>query len=131
MAIMDAIEATQSIGIAHGMQDNSHDEEETETTREEQEEMTVEDIMIKAINNIGNKPRIDTPIYFGSFNPKELIDWIGEMEKYFEIEWITDPMRVRFSITKLRSHASLWWDKLQLNRECGGKQSIKAQDRIV
>ena len=49
--------------------------------------------------------RLDTPIYFGSLKTKEIIDCMGEMEKYFEFEWITYPMRVRFASTKLRSHA--------------------------
>ena len=66
------------------------------TTREELEDMTMEDRMIKAIDNIGGKPRVDTPIYFGSLNPEELIYYIGEMEKYFEFKWMKDPMRVIF-----------------------------------
>ena len=60
----------------------------------------MEDRMIKSINSIGGKPRLDSPIYPGILNPRELIDWIGEMEKYFDFKWITDPMRVRFASTK-------------------------------
>ena len=47
------------------------------------------------------------------------------MEKIFEFEQIRDPRRVRFASTKLRRHASLWWDKLQLNRKCSGREKIK------
>ena len=36
--------------------------------------MTIEERMISAINSIGGKPKLDTPIYFSSLNPKELID---------------------------------------------------------
>ena len=60
-----------------------------------------------------------------------MIDLIGEMEKFFDFEKIRDPMRVRFASTKLKSHAFLWWDKLQLNRECSGKGKFKTWDRMV
>ena len=56
------------------MQDNSNDEVKIETTREELEDMTLEYRIIKAIDNIGGKPRLDIPIYSRSLNPKELIE---------------------------------------------------------
>ena len=87
MARIDSIEATQRRGITHVISDDSNDDEELETIREEHEEqMTMEERMIKAISSIGGKPKLDTHVYSGSINPEELIDWIGEMEKYFEIE---------------------------------------------
>ena len=94
--------------------------------------MTMEERMIKAISSIGGKPKLDTHVYSGSLNPEELIDWIGEMEKFFEFEQIRDPRRVRFArLTKLISHSSLWWDKLQLNRESSGREKIKTWDMMV
>ena len=53
------------------------------------------------------------------------------MEKLFEFEQTRDPRIVMFSSTKLISHASLWWDRLQLNRECSFREKIKTQDRMV
>jgi hypothetical protein len=47
------------------------------------------------------------------------------MEKLFEFEQIYDPMRVIFACTKDKTHASLWWDKLQLEWESKGKDQIK------
>ena len=105
---MDAIEATKRRGITHVIRDENVDEEELGIIRDEPEEqMTMEEIILRAINNIGGKPRLDTPIYFDSLNPEELIDWIRKMEKFFELEHIRDPLRVRLASTKL-SHASLW-----------------------
>lgn len=118
MARMDAIEATQRRGITHVIRDHNEEEEELETIKEEQEEhMTMEERMIRVINSVGGKPKLDTPIYSNCLNPKELIDWIGEMEKFFEFKKISDRRRVRFASMKLRSHASLWWDKLQWNKK--------------
>ena len=39
--------------------------------------------------------------------PNDLIDWIGELEDYFELEDTKDPLRVRLAQTKLKGHASL------------------------
>jgi len=75
MTIMDAIEAAQRRGIAQVARDFSNDE--AKTKREEQEEqVTVEERMIRAINTIGCKPRLDTLIYSRNLNLKELIDLI-------------------------------------------------------
>ena len=35
--------------------------------------MTMEERMIRAIRNIGGKPKLDTPIYSSCLSPKELI----------------------------------------------------------
>ena len=50
--------------------------------------MIVEDRIIKNISNMRGEHILDTPIYFGSLKTKELIDCMGEMEKYFEFECI-------------------------------------------
>jgi len=47
------------------------------------------------------------------------------MEKFFEIELIIGPMRVRFSCTKLKSHSSLWWGKLRPDRENSDREKIE------
>jgi hypothetical protein len=31
----------------------------------------------------------------------------------------------------LKGHASLWWDELQADRHCKGKQKIKSWDRMI
>ena len=58
--------------------------------------------------------------FSGILNPKDLIDWIGELEDYFELEDIEDPLRVRIAHTKLKGHAALWWKELQI-----GKRRVK------
>ena len=47
--------------------------------------------------------------FLGTLNPEDLIDWIGELEDYFELEDIGDPLRVRLAQTKMKGHAALWW----------------------
>lgn len=44
-------------------------------------------------------------MFNGSLNLEELVDWLNEMEEYFEFEEIEDPDKVRFSKTQLKGHA--------------------------
>ena len=64
---MDSIEVTERRGITHVIRDDNDDEEEVEPVREEREEqMTIEERMIRAINSIGAKPKLDIAVYSGS-----------------------------------------------------------------
>ena len=63
-------------------------------------------------------------IFLGTLNLEDLIDWIGELEDYFELEEIGDLLRVRFAQTKLKGHATLWWKELQQDWEEEGEMKI-------
>ena len=69
----------------------------------------VEDIIFRAISKLGKRPKIDVGIFLGNLKPDELIDWINELEEYFEYEDIRNPYRVKFSKAKLKAHAKIWW----------------------
>jgi hypothetical protein len=38
---------------------------------------------------------------------------------------------VKHDVTILKGHAALWWDELQADKRCKGKQKIKSWDRMV
>ena len=46
-------------------------------------------------------------VFFGNLKPDELIDWINELEEYFEYEDIRDPDWVKFAKAKLKGHAKI------------------------
>jgi hypothetical protein len=56
--------------------------------------------------------RGEVSCYDGSLKGETLIDWIRELEIYFEYENVQNSNRIRFSITKIKGHAALWWDML-------------------
>lgn len=58
------------------------------------------------------KHKMEVSNFSITLNPEGLIDWIGELEDYFELEDIEDPLIVRLAQTKLKGHASLWWKEL-------------------
>ena len=62
----------------------------------------------------------------------ELIDWISSVENYSDLEEVDDKKKVNFIATKLKGHASIWWDELQTSRIIRkGKPKIKKWDKMV
>ncbi|KAH9287474.1 hypothetical protein KI387_031591, partial [Taxus chinensis] len=90
-------------------------EYEEESEEEHPGELTVDippleaskDILIKDITGTNFKPKMEVPLYEGSLKPEDLIDWINVMDKYFEYEKVENDKKVKFVVTRLKSHASL------------------------
>jgi hypothetical protein len=65
-------------------------------------------------------------MYEGNLDVEELLDWIREMDKYFDYEEFDDGKKVKHDVTRLKGHTTLWWDELQAGRRCKGKKNIKS-----
>ena len=118
------------------VRDESEDERaKGQANQEEQEEEEVlnlgEEKLFKALTKIGKRPKFKVPTFSGKLNPEELIDWINELEEYFEYEEIEDPDRVKFAKAKLKGHAKVWWQEVQLDRNNRGKDKITKWERMV
>ena len=63
--------------------------------------------MLKSIfgPDLGSKEEV--PIYSGSLDRKELIDWINALNKHFDYAEVKEDKKLRFVITKLSGNASL------------------------
>lgn len=46
------------------------------------------------------------------------------MDKFFDYDEIDDEKKVKFVITKLKGHASLWWNSVQIEKRNKGKFPI-------
>jgi hypothetical protein len=112
---------------------------EVELDYESEEEIEVEQnveegdptmCLISFLSNRGSA-RVEVLCYDGSLKAETLIDWIGELERYFEYENVQDPNRVHFSITKLKGHVALWWDMLQKDRVDHRLEKIKTWKKMV
>ena len=86
---------------------------------------------LKSVLGSSSKPRPRIPIYQGILNPMELIDWINDMEKFFDYEEIKEEKKVKFVITKLKGHVTLRWNGLQVERRRPGKHPIKNWNKMV
>jgi hypothetical protein len=53
------------------------------------------------------------------------------MDKYFDYEEVDDEKKVKHDVTRLKGHATLWWDELQADKRSKGKHKNKRWDRMV
>jgi hypothetical protein len=70
-------------------------------------------------------------MYEDNLDVEELLDWIRSMDTYLNYEDVDEEKKVRHMVTRLKGHATLWWDQLQDKRRSKGKQKIKNWDRMV
>jgi hypothetical protein len=130
-ARLEEMETAQRSGAGAGDLSDSEFEEEVGHA----EEVTAEDAsterLIKAISRMSSKTKMDIPVYEGSLDAEELLDWIRALDTYFDYEDIEDDKKVRHAVTKLKGHATLWWDELQADRHSKGKKKIKSWDRMI
>jgi hypothetical protein len=129
---LEEMETTQRRGA--GAVDFS-DSEVKEEAGHDAGEVSAEDAsterLIRAISRMSSKTKMDLPVYEGSLNAEELLDWIRALDTYFDYEDIEEDKKVRHAIMKMKGHAALWWDELQTDRRCKGKQNIKSWDRMI
>jgi len=89
------------------------DVSEPEVETEEEEEtiaITPEMRFFQSVLRSTARQKTKVSIYVGGLNTEELIDWINGMEKFFDYEETKDEKKVNFVVTKLKGHATLWWD---------------------
>ena len=71
------------------------------------------------------------PFYSGTLDLEERIDSINSMNKHFDYVEVKEDMQVRFSITRLRGHASLCCDGVQEERILKNKARINSSNRMT
>jgi len=109
----------------------SEPEEEGQAEAEVPVQETAELRFLRSILGTSSRPRPELPVYDGSLIAEHLIDWISDLDKYFEYDEVEENKRVRFAVTRLKGHASLWWDSVQAERRKENKPLINSWDRMV
>jgi hypothetical protein len=128
---LEDMETTQRCTASAG--DLNDPESKIEAEREE--EVAAEDAsnenLIKAIARMGAIAKMDIPVYEGNLDAEKLLDWIRALDTYFDYEDVEEDKKVKHVVTRLKGHATFWWDELQADRRCKGKQKIKSWDRMI
>jgi len=106
-------------------------EEEAVTAMDGSDEEALELRLLRSILLASSKPKTKISNYDGSLSADVLLDWISELDKYFENEEVSEDKRVRFAATKLKGHALLWWDSVQADRKRMNKLPIRKWPRMV
>jgi hypothetical protein len=109
-ARMEAMEATQRRAPDAG-DVNDAESEDVEIDKAAGEHVS-EEHFLRAVVRLGARAKIEVLMYEGNLDAEELLDWIRSMEKYFDYEDVDGEKRVRHVVTKLKGHATLWWDEL-------------------
>jgi hypothetical protein len=99
---------------------------EEEEVEENVAEDASQDRLIKVVSKIGARARIEVPMYEGNLEVEELLDWVRAMEKYFNYEYVEEDKMVKHAVTRLKGHATLWWDELQANAGAMVSRKLKA-----
>ena len=63
--------------------ENSDDSDEEEETSNEEEEDPEEVKFLKMPMKASSRPKVEVPMYEGSLNVEELMDWINSLNRYF------------------------------------------------
>lgn len=87
--------------------------------------------LLRSVLLARSKPKPKLQNYDGNLFTIVLLDWINEMDKYFECEEVSEDRRVMFAAAKLKGHAALWRDNVQIERGRLNKFSIKKFSRMV
>jgi hypothetical protein len=117
-----------------GVEDVSESESEDEAGHEG-EKVAAEDVanerLIRVVARTSARAKMDNPVYERILDVEELLDWIRALDTYFDYEDVEEDKKVKHAVTRLKGHAALWWDELQADRRCKGKQKIRSWDRMV
>jgi hypothetical protein len=131
-ARLEDMETTQRCTVSAGDLSDSGSENEA---KHEGEEVAVEDVanerLLRTVARMGAREKMDIPVYERNLDVEELLDWIRALDTYFDYEDVKEDKKVKHVVTRLKGHATLWWDELQADRHCKAKQKIKSWDRMI
>ena len=107
---MQALEEQIQRGINLLVRDESEDENKVKENAKVEAILNLEEEIerpFKEISKIGKIPKFEAPTFLQNLNLEELINWINELEDYFEYEDVEDLDRVKFAKAKLKEHAKI------------------------
>ena len=64
-----------------------------------------------------SRPKASLSTHDGNFSAEILIEWIGDLDRYFYNEEIEEDKKVKLVVTRLKVHVALWWDSVKDERK--------------
>ena len=74
--------------------------------------------------------KVELPSFNGNISIEEYLDWVSEVEKFFDYMGTADDKQVYLVAYKLKGRASAWWDHVQLNHTRERKISMRSWRRM-
>lgn len=87
--------------------------------------------MLRSMLGSSSRPKPSLSTYDGNLSAEGLIDWIGELDRYFDYEEVEEDKKMKLVVTRLKGHIALWWDSVQVERKKKKKLVIKSWYRMV
>ena len=56
--------------------------------------------------------KVDLPYFNGTFNIEEFLDWLAEVERFFDYKDAPKERRVKTVACRLKGGASAWWKRV-------------------
>lgn len=107
------------------LDDVSDDEEAKPNPNLESKEDQDEARLLIVLSRENSKPIVEVVPYDGKLDTNVVLDWISKMEKFFDYEKTPDNRMVKIIGTRLKGHASLWWENSQTDKKRRGKEKLK------
>ncbi|KAL6123552.1 hypothetical protein ACLB2K_076073 [Fragaria x ananassa] len=82
----------------------------------------------KRRNQIANqdfKTMTDIPYFSGCMHEDEFLDWMDEVDRFFEIMGVPEHKQAKIVSNRLKKTAADWWDNLQSARKMQGKEPVR------
>jgi hypothetical protein len=73
---------------------------------------------------------INIPSFDGYLHNEDYLDWIMEVERFFEYMCILEEKKVKLVAYKLKGGASVWWEWLKLSRSREGKRPVTSWPKM-
>jgi hypothetical protein len=94
-ARLEEMETTQRRGVgAAEFSDPEIEEEAGHNAEEVMAEDASTERLIRAILRMSSKMKMDIPVYGGSLNAEEFLDWIRALDTYFDYEDIEEDKKI-------------------------------------
>ena len=65
--------------------------------------------------------KLDLPCLYGSLKIEEFLDWLAEVQRFFDYTKIPEEKQAKFVAYKVKGVASTWWEQVQQARNRSAK----------
>ncbi|KAF2295882.1 hypothetical protein GH714_034837 [Hevea brasiliensis] len=76
------------------------------------------------------KLKMDIPTFDGDLDIEGFLDWLTEVDHFFEYVKIPEERKVKLMAYRLKGGASVWWDRLKKTRRPEGRNPVTSWRRM-